>query len=199
MARRGKTQAKRSGSRGTPGWVWLLAGLLLGVIAAIGWYLSQGGKVNDLLPRPNPAAQAPPVSEEPVAQQAPEPRKPKYDFYEVLPAKEVVIPDSELSAAAQAEAIKAQTTPATPNDAVETAGTVRYLIQAGAFRNAAEAEALKARIALTGEVARVETGDSQGTTVYRVRLGPYATAASLAAAKQALASNGIDAQAIKAQ
>lgn len=196
MARRGKTQAKRSGSRGTPGWVWLLAGLLLGVIAAIGWYLSQGGKVNDLLPRPNPAAQAPPVSEEPVAQQAPEPRKPKYDFYEVLPAKEVVIPDSELSAAAQAEAIKAQTAPA---EAATTAVATHYLIQAGAFRNEAEAEALKARIALTGEVARVEAGDSQGTTVYRVRLGPYATAASLAAAKQALANNGIDAQAIKAQ
>lgn len=196
MARRGKTQAKRSGSRGTPGWVWLLAGLLLGVIAAIGWYLSQGGKVNDLLPRPNPTAQAPPVSEEPVAQQAPEPRKPKYDFYEVLPAKEVVIPDSELSAAAQAEAIKAQSAPA---ETATAASTTRYLIQAGAFRNPAEAEALKARIALAGEVARVEAGDSQGTTVYRVRLGPYATAASLATAKQALANNGIDAQAIKAQ
>ncbi len=195
MARRSKKQATRSGSRGTPGWVWLLVGLVLGPLLWGGYYLYRGGRVDDLLPKPNPSAEAPPASEEPVAQ-APAPRKPKYDFYEVLPAKEVVIPDSELSAAAQAEALKAQTAQAEPEAA---ASGVRYLIQAGAFRSAADAEALKARIALSGEVARVEAGDSQGATMYRVRLGPYPNAGSLAQAKQTLAANGIEAQAIKVQ
>jgi cell division protein FtsN len=72
------------------------------------------------------------------------------------------------------------------------------MLQAGAFRGQDEAEALKARIALTGEVARVETAQINGTTVYRVRMGPYASAGTLAAAKQALVSHGIDgAQAIR--
>jgi cell division protein FtsN len=72
-----------------------------------------------------------------------------------------------------------------------------YLIQAGAFLGSNEAEALKAKIAMTGEVARIETAQINGNTVHRVRMGPYRNAASLAAAKSALAAHGIDAQAIK--
>ena len=75
----------------------------------------------------------------------------------------------------------------------------RYLIQAGAFRSLADADAIKARIALTGEIARVESAQVDGGTIYRVRLGPYPNAGALAAAKQALAGHGIDAVAIRAQ
>lgn len=194
MARRGKNQARRSGGS-TPGWVWLLVGVLVGALAFVGYFISRGGKVNDLLPKPNPAAEAPPASEEPVAQNTPPPRKPKYDFYTVLPEKEVLIPDSELSAQAKREADAAASPPteSTPTD------SVRYLLQAGAFRSQSDAEALKARIALGGEMARVEAGDSQGAPIFRVRLGPYPNASALAQAKQTLAANGIDAQAIKAQ
>ena len=67
----------------------------------------------------------------------------------------------------------------------------------GAFKNQEEAENLKATIAMTGEVARIESADINGTTVYRVRLGPYNTASSLSAAKQALSNHGIEGQAIK--
>jgi cell division protein FtsN len=80
---------------------------------------------------------------------------------------------------------------------LSTAHGERYLIQAGAFRGNAEAEALKAKIAMTGEIARVETAQINGNTVHRVRMGPYPDASALAAAKQALASHGITAQAIK--
>jgi len=72
-----------------------------------------------------------------------------------------------------------------------------YVIQAGAFLGSTEAEALKAKIAMTGEVARVEIAQINGNTVHRVRMGPYPNAASLAAAKSALAAHGIAAQAIK--
>jgi cell division protein FtsN len=72
-----------------------------------------------------------------------------------------------------------------------------YVIQAGAFLGSNEAEALKAKIALTGEVARVEVAQINGNTVHRVRMGPYPNAASLAAAKSALAAHGIAAQAIR--
>lgn len=198
MARRPKKQAKRNGGNGTPGWVLLLVGLLVGVVAAGAWYLGNGGDVKELLPRPDPEARAPVVADEPVAQDAPEPRaKPKYEFYDVLRDKEVLIPDAELTAQAQAEAAAAAAADATPSQ--EPADGVRYLLQAGAFRSAADAEALKARIALTGEVARVESAEIEGGTIHRVRLGPYPNAGSLAAAKQALDSHGIQAMAIRAQ
>ena len=196
MARRSnKSQARRSGGQGTPGWVWLLVGLLVGAVITVGLLLrGQWSEAGSLLPKPNPEARAPAASEEPVAQDAPEPKKPKYEFYDVLRDKEVIIPDAELSAQAQAEAAKPaeETAPEAPDGP-------RYLIQAGAFRSSSDAEALKARIALTGEVARVESAEIQGGTIYRVRLGPYPNASTLAAAKQALGSHGIDAVAIRAQ
>lgn len=218
---RGKNQARRSGrSSGTPGWVWLIAGLLMGAVV-FGYlqFKDKWGKPASTLPQPDPQAQARVTRGEEVAPDKP---KPKYDFYTLLPEKEVVIPDAELDAQARAEAAK----PPTPADATQptvaagdpavstAAGTgdpatnappapptssegPRYLIQAGAFRGSTEAEALKAKIALTGEIARVEVAQINGNTVHRVRMGPYPNASALAAAKQALANHGITAQAIK--
>ena len=214
MARRtGRKQARRSGGGGTPGWVFAIGGLLVGLAVAGGWYLHRGGKVDDLMPRPNPDARAPAPPEEPVAQDAPAPRKPKYEFYDVLRENEAVFPDAELNAqaAADAEAARAgadaPASPATDATALEPdaaapaaeASGPRYLIQAGAFRSLADADAVKARIALTGEIARVESAQVDGGTIYRVRLGPYPNAGALATAKQALARHGIDAVAIRAQ
>lgn len=208
-AKRGKTQAKRNDRQGIPGWLWGLSGLLLG--AMIFGYVFMGDqwrrKLGNL-PQPNPDAQAPATTGDAgVADDAPAADKPrpKYDFYTLLPEKEVVIPDAELAEEARAEARKSATTgpvttgtaatttppPVVANDGGNNANGDRYLLQAGAFRGSDEAEALKAQIALTGEVARVESAQINGTTVYRVRMGPYAAASALAAAKQALASHGI--------
>lgn len=216
MAKRAKTQARRNGGRSFPGWAWLLIGLLLGG-AGFAVYSLHGPWTSPttLLPQPNPDARPPASSEDgtPVADPIEKP-KPKYDFYTLLPEKEVVIPDAELEARARAEAARraaaakvpapTATTPApssatTPSQSTaNTSGGERYLIQAGAFRGSSDAEALKARIALTGEVARIESADINGVTVYRVRMGPYPDAGALAAAKQALAAHGIDgAQAIR--
>lgn len=193
MAKRSKNQAKRNGGRGVPGWIWLLGGLAGGVLIAVVMLLRNGGDVKQLLPKPDPEARAPVAADEPVAQDAPEPRRPKYDFYDVLRDKEVVIPDAELIAQAQREA-------EAPADATPPpADNVRFLLQAGAFRSSADAEALKARIALTGEIARVESAQTDGGMIHRVRLGPYPNAAALAAAKQALGNNGIEAMAIRAE
>lgn len=193
MAKRSKNQAKRNGGRGVPGWIWLLGGLAGGVLIAVVMLLRNGGDVKQLLPTPDPEARAPVAADEPVAQDAPEPRRPKYDFYDVLRDKEVVIPDAELIAQAQREA-------EAPADATPPpADNVRFLLQAGAFRSSADAEALKARIALTGEIARVESAQTDGGMIHRVRLGPYPNAAALAAAKQALNNNGIEAMAIRAE
>lgn len=190
-ARRGKSQARRGGAkRGVPAWIWLLAGILLGLGLAV-FVLVREGRDLRLTPTPNPGAQAPRESEAPVAQQAETPRetRPKYDFYTVLAEREVQIPDNELAAQAQREAAAA----------APAATEQRYLLQAGAFGDARDAEAVKARLALIGLVARVETGQVNGKAVHRVRLGPYASARELEAAKRQLAENGIgDAIAIRA-
>jgi cell division septation protein DedD len=227
-ARRGKSQARRSGgSGGTPGWVWLLAGLLVsGAVFGYLHFKDRFGAPASNLPTPDPAARVRGGSGGEEVAPAVEKPRPKYDFYTLLPEKEVVIPDAELDAQAEAEAQARQRAAAAaqaaaadadgsapapapgtatpdagagppPPDAAATGRGERYLIQAGAFRGQAEAEALKARIAMTGEIARIETAQINGTTVHRVRLGPYPDASALAAAKQALAAHGISAQAIK--
>lgn len=82
---------------------------------------------------------------------------------------------------------------------VEPPTSVRYLLQAGAFSAQNEAEGTKARLALAGVAARVEPAQINGTTVYRVRMGPYNSASELAAAKAKLEAAGLQAMAIKAQ
>lgn len=137
--------------------------------------------------------------------QDPAPRRPRYDFYTVLPEREVVVPDAEISAQAQAEQQAEQqaqqqpeTPAATPAPApAPAAAAERFVLQAGAFRSSSDAESLRARIALSGLVARVETAQIDGDTVYRVRMGPYTSASQLESAKQQLASNGIEAVAIR--
>ena len=225
MAARSKNQARRSGRSGTPGWVWLLVGLVIG--GAVFGYLQfreRWGRPDSNLPQPDAHAQARLPSGENALPEAVEKPKPKYDFYTLLPEKEVVIPDAELDAQARAEAarptqpaavaaVPANADPASVDAASATAtstdstpattaaaganGSPRFLIQAGAFRGNTEAEALKAQIALTGELARVEVAQINGNTVHRVRMGPYPNATALAAAKQALAAHGIPAQAIR--
>ena len=56
---------------------------------------------------------------------------------------------------------------------------------------------MKAKIALLGLNARVESAQIGGKTVYRVRMGPYGTASELADAKAKLANGGLPAMAVK--
>ena len=77
-------------------------------------------------------------------------------------------------------------------------GSARYLLQAGAFGASGDAESVKAKIALLGLSARVESAQIGNKTVYRVRMGPYGTASELADAKAKLAGGGLPAMAIKA-
>ena len=74
----------------------------------------------------------------------------------------------------------------------------RYLLQAAAFRDKADAEALKAKLAFSGLVARIESETINGTTWHRVRLGPYADLRQLDDARRQLKGQGVDAIAIKA-
>lgn len=261
-ARRGKSQARRNSNQGTPGWVWLVAGVAIAAVvflAAPNLFKNDGDGFLRVGPQPDPNAQPAPVSDadtdvgtelpKPGAAKPAEPAKPaatQYDFYTLLPGKEVEMSDAELAASARAEdqrrakaeaqraqaalegrplppapaptSTAATTTPApvstaalpapvnerpaatpAPAAADPAAGNVRYILQAGAFGASGDAEATKAKLAMIGLAARVESAQINGKTVYRVRMGPYGSAGELAEAKQKLDGTGLQAMAIKAQ
>lgn len=155
------------------------------------------------------------------------PKKPQFDFYSVLSEKEVRIPDAVISAQArveqqqkqqaaqlqaqqQAAAQQAVAPPANapaaiseninaaPATAVAQTGTGSgYLLQVGAFPNAGDAETLKAKLAMQGFIANVQSVNIGGQTYNRVRLGPFRSATELESTKQRLAGAGINAIALK--
>jgi cell division protein FtsN len=123
-AKRGKSQARRSGgnSNGIPGWAWMVLGILLTIVVVIvaPKYLKSDGD-GFFRPQPNPDAQPVPVAEDEDAV-APEGDLPaqktakskdagkadkngeEYDFYTLLPGKEVPLSDAEIAATERAEA-----------------------------------------------------------------------------------------------
>ncbi|MGE0799036.1 MAG: SPOR domain-containing protein [Lautropia sp.] len=72
-----------------------------------------------------------------------------------------------------------------------------YLLQAGAFRGPEDADAMKLRLALMGHEAQIVTADVAGTTLYRVRIGPYAGLDAMNRARARLAESGIEATVLR--
>lgn len=161
-----------------PAWLWLLTGLLLGgFIVGLVWLRGQseqaGGEWVGAAPDRPP--QGPPREEAAVA--VPAPPKPRFDFYNMLPEMEVVVPVEEL---------EEPPGPAQPAAAEET-----YLVQVGSFRKAADADRLKAQLALLGFEAKVTPAriNAQDTR-YRVRSGPHKGKQAVNAVRQRLSQNG---------
>ncbi|PJJ95914.1 sporulation protein [Lysobacteraceae bacterium NML75-0749] len=150
---------------------------------------------NAPLPRPLPeatvparrtATPAPPTAAATPAAKAPATRTPP------VTAPSPATPPKPASAAATS------TPAAAANTATQTvARSAPYIVQAGAFAASGDAEAAKARIALLGLNARVESAQINGKTVYRVRMGPYGSAAEAADAKQKLESGGVQAMTLQ--
>jgi len=92
-----------------------------------------------------------------------------------------------------------QTVTAAPAQAQAPAssGGSGYLLQVGAFPSAADAEALKAKLALQGFIANVQPVKVGAQTYNRVRLGPFKSATELESTQQRLQSAGIKAIALK--
>ena len=103
---------------------------------------------------------------------------PKYEFYQRLPKQEVVIRRDELNPppAPKKEIPPPQKPlpqPKEPAKKPAPAAGPRYVVQAGAFSKQADAERVKASLALLGLRARVELGKKGDKTFHRVRIGPY--------------------------
>ena len=87
--------------------------------------------------------------------------------------------------------------PASQASIVSTDRGASYLLQAGAFRGASDADALKLRLALMGLEAQIVTAEVSGTTLYRVRVGPYAGLDAMKRARSRLAENGVEATVLR--
>jgi cell division protein FtsN len=222
--RKGKgRQAVRNRKGGFPAWGWAVLGIAVGVVAMVMLTRQSLLPMAPTGPQPNPQATAQGGGDTGLAPADSAPKKPQYDFYSVLSEKEVRIPDDQISAQARAEqqqkqlaAQQAQAVApppaANPNAPAAVTETIQaappaavpppaansgYLLQVGAFPDAADADALKAKLALQGFVANVQAVSVGGQTFHRVRLGPFRSASGLEATKQRLASAGIKAIALK--
>ncbi|HEY4146667.1 SPOR domain-containing protein [Pinirhizobacter sp.] len=96
-------------------------------------------------------------------------------------------------------AVKTETVAATPaaTPTPSPSASGGYLLQVGAFPSAGDAESLKAKLALQGFVANVQTVKVGGQNYNRVRLGPFKSATELESTKQRLQQAGINAIALK--
>ena len=189
MAARGRG-ARRSRS-GTPAWIWLLSGILIGL--GLAWYLFAKGYIPQPPRAMTETAESPgqldSAAGEEVAPRNGDAKRPKYDFFTVLPEMEVVVPEQELSESAQS---------GSPQAVAPGAGS-SYLLQVGSFREVTDAEQMKARLALLGVVARVQTVTVNGATWHRVRAGPVGSAREADDMRTRLAENDIDSLVLKDQ
>ena len=105
--------------------------------------------------------------------------------------------DDALSAIKTVEAPTAHQRADEPVNAAEQSTGESYSIQAGAFRNAKDAEKIRTGMAIIALEADVVKSKDAGITLYRVFLGPFDTAREANELQQRLTSNGFDAMVIK--
>lgn len=113
-------------------------------------------------------------------------------------------PDATLSATpeteankpdAKAETLAAESKPLPGKEVVKSeAAEARwsYYLQAGAFREQADAENAKAKLALMGIETRISERTSDTGTLYRVRVGPFSQVDAMNKVRTKLSENGVD-------
>ncbi len=207
--KRGASRYQAPAKKPVPGWVWLACGLVIGGFFMFLFSLEPG---REDVKRAKPEEQkrtAPEPQKKP--QVAPEPAKPKYDFYTLLPESEVIVPPDALppadapkppeqkpvtpEEAAKIDAARAQAalngeTPPPPPVVAKAPVTTQFFLQAGSFRKREDADKVRAQILLLGQNVQVESGKVREETWHRVLVGPYANREQLASAQKQLAGSG---------
>lgn len=171
-------------TKSSPRWSWLFGGLIAGILVSYAVYLTATRTVMD---KPEQAAQkpaAPAPKTAPPKTAATEDKdareKARFDFYTLLPEMEVKIGKDTLDAARGGNSRKP-----------ESNGP--FVLQVGSFRSYGEADNLKARLALIGVQASIQTVIiSDDNTWYRVRIGPYKNLKDLEQARTALQRNDVE-------
>ena len=187
MSKDYKGSANKSGG-GKGGAGSLLIGILIGLVLGLGIALAVAWYINKM-PTPFVNRAAPPPKSEPLkSTDADKPDdkaaksadgKPRFDFYKILPGSEEPVTEQQFKDAQQ------KPSPAQAREA--------FYLQAGAFQNAPDADNLKARLALLGIAAVIQTTPLPDKGVWhRVRVGPYTAIEDLNRARETLKQNGIE-------
>lgn len=177
----------------------LILGILIGMVVgllvagAVAWHLSKRPnafalKNEHATPEPAIAHADTPPAKPPAAAPAATGTQPasavhdngkRFTFYEILTDKD-----------RHAGHVPAHTPDTAKDSAKAAAGS--YFLQAGSFAKPDEADRLKAKLAMLGMEAAVQTADVPGRgTYYRVRLGPYRSTDEMNKANATLKQNGI--------
>lgn len=182
MSRDYKKKGDGGGGGARPMGAGILIGLLLGLCIALGvaLYINKGPNpfVDKYEPAPAPpgAATKKKGSKESKTTDA----KLEFDFYKILPGWEEAITDREF---------KRQTN-RTPTEV--------YFLQVAAFPKAADADNLKARLALSGIESKIQTAQlPDGKIWHRVRIGPFSDKNELSDSREALKRINLEANLIK--
>ena len=145
---------KRSKRRGDSfsGWTGVAIGLVVGLGIGLGIYL---------LDRPagQPAVEPPPAPASTREAEVPAEPPTRYDFYEMLPNFEVVVPEKERDVRRDA-----------PTTEVQKQGA--YVLQVGSYHDFKEADRVRAQLALQGIESKVQRVSVDNDTWHRVRVGP---------------------------
>ena len=187
----------RSNSRkkGSNLFLGLFIGYVLGLVSAIGvWmYIHQAPSPFIQNEKPEVSTKIEPSKNGNIAlkemlildnseDQAKDPNeKTRFEFYEMLPGNEEPVTEIELQKAAEQPILKD-----------------KYYLQVGSFKNTEDAENLKAKIAMLGREAYVQSADlSEKGMWHRVRVGPFTKIDTIKKTRSSLLQSGIKANLIK--
>ena len=181
-----KRRKDRTNGSEFPGWAWMLFGLAIGLSVAVAIYVNG----RDARVRPQPVAREA-ASTEPARQEAAPPQvadpsatgeeatRPRFDFYNMLPNFEVIIPEQEPDVSTDIAA-----------KAVVQPGV--YVLQAGSFTQHADADRRRAQLALQGIESTIQRVTIDDKTYHRVRIGPIEDLEQLNVVRSRLREAGID-------
>ena len=177
MARDYKSRHKKPA--GFSGWLGLLCGLGLGLGVAGIVYLkdhrldapmANAGKAVKKRPHGNEAPEAGDLAAD---------DSKSYAFYEMLPKFEVVVPEKDKDVRPDVKSI-----PETRS------GT--YVLQAGSYKNFADADRVRAKLALQGIESNVQKVTVDNDTWHRIRIGPISKLDELNRMRQILRKADVD-------
>ena len=149
----------------------------LGIAAAI--YIYDRRPTAPPVAKPDTTTRAPSAEED-----AGEDAGRQFDFYEMLPKFEVVVPERE-----KVEDAGTRVAP------IEKPGA--YMLQAGSYRNFADADRVRAQLALQGIESKIQRVSVDNDTWHRVRIGPISDLGELNRTRARLRQADIEALVIK--
>ena len=183
--------------------IGIFIGLIFGALIAAGaaWYFTRANPFQSV---PAATPRAPAGDQAPIALPGKPGDRPvvkqDFEFYKILPQGEATTapppprPEKAPEKAADKVVEKPAEKPVAPVKEAQPKPVERLYLQIGSFENPAEADNLKARLALAGIAARGQRVPlADGRTVHRVRIGPFSSPEEMNPARARLAEAGFNA------